>query len=61
MNSTQPPSKRSQVERTVDRIIFVMFSLLFCMCLIGCICFAHWTVGSGQGRGGWLRAGGTTG
>lgn len=46
MNSTQPPSKRSQVEHTVDRIIFFMFSLLFVMCLVGCIYFAFWTVRS---------------
>ena len=44
MNSTQPPSKRSHVERTVDRIIFVMFTLLFAMCLVGSIYFANWTV-----------------
>ena len=44
MNSMQPPSKRSQVERTVDRIILLMFSLLFAMCLIGCFYFANWTV-----------------
>jgi hypothetical protein len=45
MNSTQPPSKRSRVERTVDRIILFMFGLLFAMCIMGCIYFALWTVG----------------
>jgi hypothetical protein len=49
MNSTQPPSKRSRVERTVDRIILFMFALLFLMCILGCIYFAFWTVGAGQG------------
>lgn len=44
MNATQPPSKRSQVERTVDAIILFMFSLLFSMCLVGCVYFASWTV-----------------
>ena len=44
MNSTQPPSKRSQVEHTVDHIILFMFTLLFAMCCMGCIYFAHWTV-----------------
>ena len=44
MNSTQPPSKRSRVERTVDRIILLMFALLFAMCLLGCLYFAYWTV-----------------
>lgn len=43
MNATKPPSKRSRIERTVDRIIFFMFGLLFSMCLTGCIYFAWWT------------------
>eukprot|EP00879_Flechtneria_rotunda_P033337 GHRR01036912.1.p1 GENE.GHRR01036912.1~~GHRR01036912.1.p1 ORF type:complete len:304 (+),score=63.47 GHRR01036912.1:331-1242(+) len=43
MNATQPPSKRSRIERSVDRIIFFMFGLLFSMCLTGCIYFAWWT------------------
>lgn len=42
-NSTQAPSKRSTVERIVDKIIIFMFTLLFCMCLCGCIYFARWT------------------
>lgn len=44
MNSTQPPSKRSRIERSVDHIIFFMFGLLFSMCLTGCIYFAWWTI-----------------
>eukprot|EP00878_Enallax_costatus_P006567 GHUV01006885.1.p1 GENE.GHUV01006885.1~~GHUV01006885.1.p1 ORF type:complete len:874 (+),score=262.00 GHUV01006885.1:436-3057(+) len=43
MNATQPPSKRSCIERSVDHIIFFMFGLLFSMCLTGCIYFAWWT------------------
>jgi phospholipid-translocating ATPase len=43
MNATQPPSKRSRVERTVDTIIFFMFGLLFSMCITGCAYFAWWT------------------
>lgn len=43
MNATQPPSKRSRVERSVDRIILFMFGLLFSMCLTGCIYFSWWT------------------
>jgi len=43
MNATQPPSKRSSIERKVDHIIFFMFGLLFSMCLTGCIYFAWWT------------------
>ncbi|GBF89503.1 phospholipid-transporting ATPase [Raphidocelis subcapitata] len=48
MNSTQPPSKRSKVERTVDRIILFMFALLFAMCLVGCISFAWWTAAKSE-------------
>lgn len=44
MNATKVPSKRSRIERGVDYIILFMFSLLFCMCLIGSIYFAVWTV-----------------
>lgn len=43
MNATQPPSKRSSIERNVDYIIFFMFALLFSMCITGCIYFAWWT------------------
>jgi len=43
MNATQPPSKRSSIERGVDYIIFFMFALLFSMCITGCIYFAWWT------------------
>ena len=43
MNATQPPSKRSRIERTVDKIIFFMFGLLLSMCLTGCIYFGWWT------------------
>lgn len=42
MNSTQAPSKRSQVERTVDKIIFFMFGLLFSFCIIGAVYDATW-------------------
>lgn len=43
MNATQPPSKRSSIERSVDYIIFFMFALLFSMCITGSIYFAWWT------------------
>ncbi|MEW5306196.1 MAG: hypothetical protein WDW36_008680 [Sanguina aurantia] len=43
MNATRPPSKRSNVERTVDYIILFMFALLFSMCLIGAFYSAIWT------------------
>ena len=42
-NATLPPSKRSRIERQIDYLILFMFSLLFCMCLSGSICFAIWT------------------
>eukprot|EP00798_Chlamydomonas_sp_ICE-L_P023701 gene23701-9242_t len=42
MNSTQPPSKRSVIERQVDKIIFFMFFLNFSFCISGCIYFATW-------------------
>jgi hypothetical protein len=42
-NSTRAPSKRSALERIVDKIIILMFSLLFAMCTTGCVFFAHWT------------------
>lgn len=43
MNATQPPSKRSSIERGVDYIIFFMFALLFSMCVTGAIYFSWWT------------------
>mmetsp|Transcript_27778 Transcript_27778/g.60863 ORF Transcript_27778/g.60863 Transcript_27778/m.60863 type:complete len:1303 (+) Transcript_27778:244-4152(+) len=43
MNATEPPSKRSQIERTIDKIIIFMFALLFSMCICGCVYFAIWT------------------
>ena len=42
MNSTRAPSKRSQVERTVDKIIYFMFGLLFSFCIIGAAYDAVW-------------------
>jgi phospholipid-transporting ATPase len=52
MNATQPPSKRSRVERTVDSIILVMFATLFGMCLLGAAYFASWTARGARTRGG---------
>ena len=43
MNATRTPSKRSSVERIVDKIILFMFSVLFSMCLTGAIYFGIWT------------------
>ncbi|KAG5522348.1 hypothetical protein RHGRI_034508 [Rhododendron griersonianum] len=35
MNSMNVPSKRSTLERKLDRLIIALFGVLFCMCLIG--------------------------
>lgn len=35
MNARAPPSKRSTIERSLDRIIYCMFALLFIICIIG--------------------------
>ncbi|KAK9046616.1 hypothetical protein V6N11_052501 [Hibiscus sabdariffa] len=35
MNSMNVPSKRSTLERKLDRLILALFSTLFCMCLLG--------------------------
>ena len=37
MNSMNVPSKRSTLERKLDRLILTLFVVLFCMCLIGAI------------------------
>ncbi|KAF4356833.1 putative phospholipid-transporting ATPase 9 [Cannabis sativa] len=38
-NSTDPPSKRSKVERKMDQIIYFLFALLFFMATVGSILF----------------------
>ncbi|XP_043702354.1 putative phospholipid-transporting ATPase 9 isoform X2 [Telopea speciosissima] len=42
-NSMDPPSKRSSIERTMDRLIYFMFSMLVLISLIGSIFFGIWT------------------
>ncbi|KAI8021768.1 Phospholipid-transporting ATPase 3 [Camellia lanceoleosa] len=37
MNSMNVPSKRSTLERKLDKLILTLFGVLFCMCLIGAI------------------------
>jgi len=37
MNSMNVPSKRSTLERTLDKLILILFGVLFVMCLIGAI------------------------
>ncbi|KAL1189640.1 Phospholipid-transporting ATPase 10 [Cardamine amara subsp. amara] len=38
-NSTDPPSKRSRIERKMDKIIYLMFGLVFLMSFVGSIIF----------------------
>lgn len=38
-NSTDPPSKRSKIEKKMDRIIYFLFSVLFLMAFVGSILF----------------------
>ncbi|CAE5957354.1 unnamed protein product [Arabidopsis arenosa] len=38
-NSTDPPSKRSRIERKMDKIIYLMFGVVFLMSFIGSIVF----------------------
>ncbi|KAL5980615.1 Phospholipid-transporting ATPase 3 [Asimina triloba] len=37
MNAMNVPSKRSTLERKLDKLILVLFGVLFCMCFIGAI------------------------
>lgn len=37
MNSMNVPSKRSTLERTLDKLILILFGVLFVMCIIGAI------------------------
>jgi len=38
-NSTDPPSKRSKIEKKTDRIIYFLFCLLFLMAFVGSVLF----------------------
>lgn len=42
-NSTDPPSKRSKIEKKMDHIIYVLFLILFSMSFLGSIFFGIWT------------------
>ncbi|KAK4785214.1 hypothetical protein SAY86_001903 [Trapa natans] len=42
-NSTDPPSKRSKIEKKMDHIIYVLFLMLFLMSFISSIFFGVWT------------------
>ncbi|KAK7309974.1 hypothetical protein RJT34_07141 [Clitoria ternatea] len=38
-NSTDPPSKRSKVEKKMDKVIYFLFSILFLMAFVGSVFF----------------------
>lgn len=42
-NSTEPPSKRSKIERKMDKIIYFLFFILFLMAFVGSIFFGIYT------------------
>lgn len=42
LNSSAPPSKRSHLERNLDKLVAVMFSILFSMCFIGAVVLGVW-------------------
>ncbi|KAL5723493.1 P-type phospholipid transporter [Ranunculus cassubicifolius] len=42
-NSTEPPSKRSKVEKRMDKIIYLLFAILVLMSFIGSIFFGYIT------------------
>jgi phospholipid-translocating ATPase len=48
MNQTDPPSKRSRIEKQLDYIIYFMFSLLFLMSLISALTFGAWMERNGE-------------
>ncbi|KAK3281982.1 hypothetical protein CYMTET_10262 [Cymbomonas tetramitiformis] len=47
-NSTNAPSKRSHIEQQLDSIIYFMFFLLLCMCVVGSLGVATWTSSEGD-------------
>ncbi|KAG7647547.1 putative P-type phospholipid transporter [Arabidopsis thaliana] len=42
-NSTDPPSKRSMIERKMDKIIYLMFLMVFSLAFFGSVLFGIWT------------------
>lgn len=43
MNSTEPPSKRSYIEHTVDKVILCVFVVLFSWCITSAVYHSEWT------------------
>ncbi|XP_010262307.1 PREDICTED: putative phospholipid-transporting ATPase 9 isoform X2 [Nelumbo nucifera] len=52
-NSTEPPSKRSKIEKKMDKIVYFLFCTLFLMALIGSIFFGI-TTNEDLGNG-WMK------
>ena len=42
MNATEPPSKRSSLEKSIDSVILFQFTLLFFMCVSGSVLSGFW-------------------
>lgn len=42
MNATEPPSKRSTLEKSIDSVIMFQFTLLFFMCVSGSVLSGFW-------------------
>ncbi|XP_020234713.1 probable phospholipid-transporting ATPase 8 isoform X2 [Cajanus cajan] len=62
-NSTDPPSKRSKIERKMDKIIYILFSTLILISFIGSVFFGVETkrdIGAGRYRRWYLRPNNTT-
>ncbi|KAG5027792.1 hypothetical protein JHK87_011306 [Glycine soja] len=62
-NSTDPPSKRSKIERKMDKIIYILFSTLVLISFIGSVFFGVETkrdISSGRYRRWYLRPDNTT-
>lgn len=43
MNASRSPSKRSTIEKKLDKVILFMFCLLFTMCTVGAVFTSQWT------------------
>lgn len=43
MNSSRSPSKRSTIEKKLDKVILFMFALLFTLCTVGAVATSQWT------------------
>ncbi|CAH2037966.1 unnamed protein product [Thlaspi arvense] len=52
-NSTDPPSKRSRIERKMDKIIYMMFGVVFLMSFVGSIVFGIETGEDMERNGRW--------